>query len=287
MASYVSDVLGPLRRGENATWNTWDWAAGTPGAPSTLSPAPVVIIEGVGAGCAAARELLDALVWVEVADETRKTRALSRDGETFAAHWDRWADQEETYLRADPVPGACPGGAREQGRRERTRTHAAGAEGPAQVLHPAGARTSRGRGQAAGPPQPPGDPGHRSAFRRPVRQRAAHRAARIQQPFLRRPPETQPLQHHGRGRHRRERRPGTPQRHRDPAGGHRHGQDRRRLLRIPGAAMGHRFVPPGRRRNCPSCPGGWATSATSSSAKPAEAISARIRPTPAASPTRP
>ncbi|GAA1497129.1 chorismate-binding protein [Paeniglutamicibacter kerguelensis] len=104
MASYVSDVLVPLRRGRNATWNTWDWAAGTPGAPSTLSAAPVVIIEGVGAGCAAARELLDALVWVEVADETRKTRALTRDGEVFAAHWDRWADQEETYLRADPVP---------------------------------------------------------------------------------------------------------------------------------------------------------------------------------------
>lgn len=102
--SYVRDVLQPLRRGEAATWRTWDWAAGTPGEERTLSPAPVVILEGVGAGCAAARELLDAVVWVEVADETRKTRALQRDGEVFAAHWDRWAAQEESYLRADPVP---------------------------------------------------------------------------------------------------------------------------------------------------------------------------------------
>ena len=28
----------------------------------------------------------------------RRTRALARDGETFAPHWDRWAAQEEDYL---------------------------------------------------------------------------------------------------------------------------------------------------------------------------------------------
>lgn len=104
MESYVRNVLTPLRRGQCATWNTWDWAASAPGTPSTLRPAPVIIIEGVGAGCAAARGLLDALIWVEVPDETRKSRALHRDGEVFAAHWDRWAAQEESYLQSDPVP---------------------------------------------------------------------------------------------------------------------------------------------------------------------------------------
>ena len=102
--AYVTEVLAPLSRGEAAAWNGWDWAAGTAGERSTLSPAPVVIIEGVGAGCAAARNLLDALVWVQVPDETRKTRALERDGEVFAAHWDRWAAQEQAYLDADAVP---------------------------------------------------------------------------------------------------------------------------------------------------------------------------------------
>nr|WP_254456314.1 chorismate-binding protein [Paeniglutamicibacter quisquiliarum] len=103
--SYVTDVLAPLSRGEAADWTGWDWAAGAPGPRATLAPAPVVIIEGVGAGCAAARGLLDALVWVQVPDETRKSRALERDGEVFAAHWDRWAAQEGTYLDADDVPG--------------------------------------------------------------------------------------------------------------------------------------------------------------------------------------
>lgn len=103
-ASYVADVLTPLSNGDQATWNTWDWVNSVPGPQATLTPAPVIIIEGVGAGCAAARGMLDALVWVEVPAKTRKTRALDRDGEVFAAHWDRWAIQEEQYLANDPVP---------------------------------------------------------------------------------------------------------------------------------------------------------------------------------------
>ncbi|WP_181149704.1 chorismate-binding protein [Arthrobacter sp. MYb227] len=103
-AAYVSDVLAPLRRGEHATWDTWDWVKSIPGTEATLPPAPVIIIEGVGAGCAAARDMLDALIWVEVPDDTRKSRALDRDGEVFAAHWDRWAAQEDAYLSMDQVP---------------------------------------------------------------------------------------------------------------------------------------------------------------------------------------
>ncbi|MDO5743582.1 MAG: aminodeoxychorismate synthase component I, partial [Micrococcaceae bacterium] len=103
-SAYVESVLGPLVNSQRATWETWDWARGTTGPLSTLAPAPVIIIEGVGAGCEAARPLLDALIWVQVPDGTRKERALARDGETFASHWDTWAAQEDSYLGADPVP---------------------------------------------------------------------------------------------------------------------------------------------------------------------------------------
>ena len=46
----------------------------------------------------AARPLLDLAVWLELETPARRTRALARDGETFAPHWDRWAAQEEDYL---------------------------------------------------------------------------------------------------------------------------------------------------------------------------------------------
>ena len=102
-AAYVEQVLTPLAAGRAAGWDTWDWSSSNPGTRAALDPAPVIIIEGVGAGCAAARPLLDALLWVQVPDDTRKTRALDRDGEVFAAHWDDWAAQEDAYLAADAV----------------------------------------------------------------------------------------------------------------------------------------------------------------------------------------
>lgn len=107
IGAYVTDVLEPLRAGNRARWHPWDWAADAPGAERTTAPAPLVIIEGVGAGAAAARGHLDALLWVQVDGTERKARALARDGATYAPHWDRWAAQEEALLAADDVPAAA------------------------------------------------------------------------------------------------------------------------------------------------------------------------------------
>ena len=39
-------------------------------------------------------------VWVDAPTALRKERALSRDGETYAPHWDRWAAQEDAVYGA-------------------------------------------------------------------------------------------------------------------------------------------------------------------------------------------
>ena len=62
-----------------------------------------MILEGVGACSAEARELLDVSVWVELPTALRYDRALSRDGSYYAEHWDRWAAQEDSYLAEDHV----------------------------------------------------------------------------------------------------------------------------------------------------------------------------------------
>ena len=91
-------VVRALRERGTATWTTWDWHRAAPGPPRRTAPADVVVCEGVGALSTAARPLLDLAVWLELEPPARRTRALARDGETFAPHWDRWAAQEEDYL---------------------------------------------------------------------------------------------------------------------------------------------------------------------------------------------
>jgi anthranilate synthase component 1/para-aminobenzoate synthetase len=100
-------VLGPLRRGGEARWRPWDWVRGAEGPERVSEAAEVVILEGVGAGAAPLRALADAVVWVDAPAEERRRRALARDGDVYAPHWDRWAAQEEAWLAHDDVPAAA------------------------------------------------------------------------------------------------------------------------------------------------------------------------------------
>ncbi|WP_411374627.1 aminodeoxychorismate synthase component I [Arthrobacter sp. MPF02] len=101
---YVSTVLTPLSRGEAATWVSWDWENHYDGGARVTLPAEIVIVEGVGAAAAGARPFLAAAIWADSPDDVRKTRALERDGATYAPYWDQWAAQEEEWLAADDVP---------------------------------------------------------------------------------------------------------------------------------------------------------------------------------------
>lgn len=82
-------------------WQAWDWAAGLPGSWHSLDPARPLVIEGVGALSRASRPLVDAALWVELDAETRKRRALDRDGDAYAPFWDRWAAQEDAFIAGE------------------------------------------------------------------------------------------------------------------------------------------------------------------------------------------
>ena len=92
------DLLPNLAAGREATYRSWLWTRGRPGPPRTVRPASLVVVEGVGSGVCP--ELLDLLVWVHAADDVRHRRAMARDGDTYAPHWDTWAAQEERHLAA-------------------------------------------------------------------------------------------------------------------------------------------------------------------------------------------
>lgn len=98
------DVLYPHSRGETGTWRRWDWERSTVAEAHEVDPTLGLIVEGCGALTPDAADVADVRVWADGPAESRKHRALERDGDGFRPHWDRWAAQEEAHIRAhDPV----------------------------------------------------------------------------------------------------------------------------------------------------------------------------------------
>ncbi|MFF3734469.1 uridine kinase [Streptomyces sp. NPDC002476] len=95
-------VIEPLSRGERAHYAPYDWTARTFGAPRALDPAPVVLIEGVGAGRRALRPHLARLLWMDLPAAESWARGRRRDGPALSAFWDGWTAAEEGHFSADP-----------------------------------------------------------------------------------------------------------------------------------------------------------------------------------------
>lgn len=97
----AAHVLEPLARDERASVPTWSWVRDRPGPVRPVPAASVLIVEGCGALTGAARAHAAVAVWVDAPDDVRRERALARDGETYAPHWDRWAAQEDLVYAAE------------------------------------------------------------------------------------------------------------------------------------------------------------------------------------------
>ncbi|MFE3634083.1 hypothetical protein [Streptomyces cellostaticus] len=97
-----SQVIGPLARGESARYTPYDWHARAFGPPRPLPPAPVVVIEGVGAGRRALRPRLARLLWMELPREESWARGRLRDGDEQRAFWSGWVEAERAHFAADP-----------------------------------------------------------------------------------------------------------------------------------------------------------------------------------------
>jgi uridine kinase len=98
-------ALGPLRRGEPASYQRYLWhrrAFG--GVPVTIEPAPVVLLEGVSSARSVIRPELSMIIFVCAPADLRLTRALARDGDgtvAFRAYLERWRLREDHHFAAD------------------------------------------------------------------------------------------------------------------------------------------------------------------------------------------
>lgn len=90
----VESVLAP----ESPGWTRWDWQQDAPAEWHPLDRTRPLIVEGCGALSQEARARATVGVWIECPEPIRKRRALDRDGDTYAPHWDRWAAQEARFI---------------------------------------------------------------------------------------------------------------------------------------------------------------------------------------------
>ncbi|MFF2851214.1 uridine kinase [Streptomyces sp. NPDC058001] len=100
-------VLAPLRRGERARYEPYDWHARAFGPARDLAPAPVVLVEGVGAGRRELRPSLARLLWMDLPPEESWDRGRGRDGAQQRDFWHAWVAAERRHFADDPSrPGA-------------------------------------------------------------------------------------------------------------------------------------------------------------------------------------
>ncbi len=83
-------IAADLRGGRASSYEAWDWEAGATGETTRVPLAPTII-----EGCGAIEAEADLAIWIaDPGDGERRSRALARDGQTYAPHWRRWADQD-------------------------------------------------------------------------------------------------------------------------------------------------------------------------------------------------
>ncbi|MFF6950385.1 uridine kinase [Streptomyces iakyrus] len=98
----LEQVIEPLSHGRTAHYAPYDWRARRFGPPRPLPPAPVLLVEGVGAGRRALRSHLALLLWMELPCEEAWARGRSRDGEEQREFWDGWVPAERRHFADDP-----------------------------------------------------------------------------------------------------------------------------------------------------------------------------------------
>jgi hypothetical protein len=117
----VEWVAAPLTAGRPARWRRFDWESGRFAEWRETPWAPVVVLEGCGAGSAALRPYTSTAIWVDTPAALREQRLHARvDWPRYAPHRIRWAAQEEALFAAERpweyaaavVDGTAAGGAR-------------------------------------------------------------------------------------------------------------------------------------------------------------------------------
>ena len=96
----ADEVLAPLRSGRSVSLRPRPWQERDRPGTIDVPAAPVVLVEGVGAGRRELAAWLDVVIWLDADRSLARQRGLARPDED-PAFWDEWSVAEEAHLEAD------------------------------------------------------------------------------------------------------------------------------------------------------------------------------------------
>lgn len=97
----VRNVFEPIAAGRPGGYRRYDWVLEKFTEWVPVKPAPVLIVEGVGAARAHGRALASLSIFIDAPLSVREARSLARDGEAMQAHLVRWRRREDLHFGAD------------------------------------------------------------------------------------------------------------------------------------------------------------------------------------------
>lgn len=104
----AAQVLAPLRAGEPARYQRYDWDADAMAEWRIVPATARVIVEGVYSTSLTLRGCFDLRIWIDAPYRVRLARGLARDGEPMRGRWvDEWMPAEEEYVRLQAPQAAA------------------------------------------------------------------------------------------------------------------------------------------------------------------------------------
>lgn len=100
-------VIEPLSRGEDATFDRWDWTAERRGERCVVPWVDAVVIEGVGVAQRRVRPFASLVVYVDAPWPERLRRGIARDGEDMESAWERWHRDEDAHFATEGTRAAA------------------------------------------------------------------------------------------------------------------------------------------------------------------------------------
>lgn len=101
LADTLVAALAPVAADAPGRYRRFDWVAGAWAEERVVPVTDLLVLEGVGTGTPRLDAWRSVLVWVEAPPDLRLRRALARDGDAFAPHWEAWARDEAVVFARD------------------------------------------------------------------------------------------------------------------------------------------------------------------------------------------